>query len=108
MWEKYDEATMGIVVRHIKRFGNLHLLKHLLISSLSSGLPDNVFEPGERPPKLVQKRVKVGTLIGSNWFEQAIEFHDRKGSSKSSNTSPDMPNKRQRLVNATVLNLTTR
>lgn len=60
MWEKYDEATMGIVVRHIK----------------SSGLPDNVFEPGERPPKLVQKRVK--------------------GSSKSSNTSPDMPNKRQR------------
>ncbi|KIK03188.1 hypothetical protein K443DRAFT_677030 [Laccaria amethystina LaAM-08-1] len=60
MWEKYDEATMGIVVRHIK----------------SSGLPDNVFELGERPPKLVQKRVK--------------------GSSKSSNTSPDMPNKRQR------------
>ncbi|EDR12242.1 uncharacterized protein LACBIDRAFT_311442 [Laccaria bicolor S238N-H82] len=92
MWEKYDEATMGIVVRHIK----------------SSGLPDNVFEPGERPPKLVQKRVKVGTLIGSNWFGQAIEFRDRKGSSKSSNTSPDMPNKRQRLVNAAVSNLTTR
>lgn len=26
----------------------------------SSGLPDNVFDPGERPAKLVQKRTKVG------------------------------------------------
>jgi len=42
----------------------------------NSGLPDNVFDPGERPAKLVQKRVK--------------------GSGKSNNTSPDMPNKRQR------------
>lgn len=25
-----------------------------------SALPDNVFDPGERPAKLVQKRVKVG------------------------------------------------
>ncbi|KJA29658.1 hypothetical protein HYPSUDRAFT_31618 [Hypholoma sublateritium FD-334 SS-4] len=60
MWEKFDESTMGIVVRHIK----------------SSGLPDNVFDPGERPAKTVQKRLK--------------------GAGKSSNTSPDMPNKRQR------------
>ncbi|KAF8165710.1 polymerase [Crassisporium funariophilum] len=60
MWEKFDEASMGIVVRHIR----------------SSALPDNVFDPGERPAKLVQKRVK--------------------GPGKSSNTSPDMPNKRQR------------
>jgi len=59
-WEKFDEATMGIIVRHIK----------------SSGLPDNVFDAGERPAKLAQKRVK--------------------GPEKSSNTSPDMPNKRQR------------
>ena len=28
-----------------------------------SGLPDNVFDPGERPAKLVQKRVKVGFLL---------------------------------------------
>ncbi|KAF9478663.1 Poly(A) polymerase [Pholiota conissans] len=62
MWEKFDESTMGIVVRHIK----------------SSSLPDNVFDPGERPAKTVQKRLK--------------------GSGKSSNPSPDMPNKRQRLV----------
>ncbi|KAF9450935.1 Poly(A) polymerase [Macrolepiota fuliginosa MF-IS2] len=60
MWEKFDESTMGIVVRHIK----------------SSGLPDYVFDPGERPAKLAQKR--------------------SKGPGKSSNTSPDMPNKRQR------------
>jgi poly(A) polymerase Pap1 len=26
MWEKYDDATMGIVVRHIKRFGRLVFL----------------------------------------------------------------------------------
>jgi len=65
MWEKFDEATMGIVVRHIKR----------------SGLPDNVFDPGERPAKLVQKRVK--------------------GPGKSSNTSLDMPNKRQRSSQST-------
>ncbi|KAF8180149.1 Poly(A) polymerase central domain-containing protein [Pholiota molesta] len=64
MWEKFDESTMGIVVRHIK----------------SSGLPDNVFDPGERPAKTVQKRLK--------------------GSGKSNNLSPDMPNKRQRLVSA--------
>ncbi|KAF8806241.1 Poly(A) polymerase [Phlegmacium glaucopus] len=65
MWEKFDEATMGIVVRHIKR----------------SALPDNVFDPGERPAKLVQKRVK--------------------GPGKSSNASPDMPNKRQRSSQST-------
>ncbi|KDR84115.1 hypothetical protein GALMADRAFT_236784 [Galerina marginata CBS 339.88] len=65
MWEKFDEATMGIIVRHIK----------------SSALPDNVFDPGERPAKLVQKRVK--------------------GSSKPNNTSPDMPNKRQRSSQST-------
>ncbi|CAA7258530.1 unnamed protein product [Cyclocybe aegerita] len=65
MWDKFDEATMGIVVRHIR----------------SSGLPDNVFDPGERPAKLAQKR--------------------SKGSSKSNNTPPDMPNKRQRSSQST-------
>ncbi|KAL1690080.1 Poly(A) polymerase central domain-containing protein [Schizophyllum commune] len=42
MWERFDEATMGLVVRHIK----------------SSALPDYVFEPGERQPRSAQKRVK--------------------------------------------------
>lgn len=60
MWEKYDDLTMGIVVRHIK----------------SSGLPDDVFDPGERQPKSAQKR--------------------SKGPGKSSHTSPDMPNKKIR------------
>ncbi|KAJ7584351.1 polymerase [Mycena floridula] len=59
MWETFDEATMGIVVRHIK----------------SSGLPDNVYDPGERQPKASQKRPK----------------------GKSNNTSPDnQPNKKIR------------
>jgi len=43
MWEKFDEATMGIVVRHIK----------------STSLPDYVFDPGERQPKPAQKRLKA-------------------------------------------------
>lgn len=63
MWEKYDEDTMGIVVRNIK----------------SSALPDYVFDEGERQPKQALKRPKTS-----------------KGSGKSSNTSPDIPNKKRR------------
>jgi len=63
VWEHFNEETMGIVVRHIK----------------SSGLPDYVFDPGERPQKLVQKRVK--------------------GPGKSSDTSPHKPTKKQRPSN---------
>ncbi|KAJ7688678.1 Poly(A) polymerase central domain-containing protein [Mycena rosella] len=63
VWEKFDESSMSIVVQHIK----------------SSALPDYVYDAGERPQKLVQKRAK--------------------GPSKSSNTSPDMPyTKRRRSV----------
>jgi len=78
MWEKFDDATMGIVVRHIKR----------------SGLPDHVFEDDSRQLKLGQKRPKP------------------KGSGKSNNTSPEMPNKRHRsnattdLQAATALDIT--
>ncbi|KAM6496148.1 polymerase [Amanita muscaria] len=61
MWEKYDEASMGIVVRHIK----------------SISLPDTVFEHGERPAKGAQKRTKTS-------------------SSKTNNSSLDLPNKRPR------------
>ncbi|KAJ6560277.1 polymerase [Mycena capillaripes] len=60
VWEKFDESSMSIVVQHIK----------------SSMLPDYVYDAGERPPKLVQKRAK--------------------GPSKSSNTSPDMPDTKRR------------
>jgi poly(A) polymerase len=42
-WDKFDEVKMGIIVRHIK----------------SSGLPDNLFDPGERQLKpVVKKRPK--------------------------------------------------
>ncbi|OBZ70389.1 Poly(A) polymerase pla1 [Grifola frondosa] len=63
MWEKFEDAKMGIVVRHIK----------------STALPDYVFDEGERQPRLAQKRPKTG-----------------KGADRSSNTSPDMPNKKPR------------
>ncbi|KAJ7462143.1 Poly(A) polymerase central domain-containing protein [Mycena latifolia] len=42
VWEKFDESSMSIVVQHIK----------------SSALPDYVYDAGERPQKLVQKRAK--------------------------------------------------
>ncbi|KAG2069272.1 Poly(A) polymerase [Suillus decipiens] len=83
MWEKYDEDTMGIVVRNIKRSCNL--MRQVIPSDLtyftSSALPDYVFDEGERQPKQALKRPKTS-----------------KGSGKSSNTSPDMPNKKRRLV----------
>ncbi|KAJ7506584.1 poly-A polymerase [Mycena galericulata] len=60
VWEKFDESSMSIVVQHIK----------------SSALPDYVYDAGERPQKLVQKRAK--------------------GPSKSTNTSPDMPDPKRR------------
>ncbi|KAJ7194592.1 poly-A polymerase [Mycena pura] len=60
VWEKFDESSMSIVVQHIK----------------SSTLPDHVFDPGERPQKLAQKRPK--------------------GPGKSSNASPDMPYTKRR------------
>jgi len=61
MWEKFDEATMGIVVRHIKRF---HFHGHSFSETAnilwnSSALPDYVFDEGERQPKLAQKRPKT-------------------------------------------------
>jgi len=62
MWEKHDESSMGIVVRHMR----------------SSALPDYVFDQGERQPRGTLKRPKAG-----------------KGS-KSTNMSPDVPNKKRR------------
>lgn len=62
MWDKFDEATMGIVVRHIKRFigpANSPSKPLTNFASLnSSALPDYVFGEGERQPKLAQKRPK--------------------------------------------------
>ncbi|EIW76357.1 Poly(A) polymerase [Coniophora puteana RWD-64-598 SS2] len=61
MWEKYNETTMGIYVRHMK----------------STSLPDYVFDEGERQPRQNRKRPK-------------------NNAGKSSNASPDGPNKRPR------------
>nr|GAT46497.1 predicted protein [Mycena chlorophos] len=60
MWDRFDEGSMSIYVQHIK----------------SSNLPDFVYDPGERPPKLAGKRPK--------------------DPSKSNNTSPDMPYPKRR------------
>jgi poly(A) polymerase len=60
MWEKFDEGTMGIVVRHIKRFVfEFTLLDTAYVLWNSSALPDYVFDEGERQPKLAQKRPKT-------------------------------------------------
>ncbi|KAG6330921.1 hypothetical protein ID866_8171 [Astraeus odoratus] len=47
-WEKYDETTMGIVVRHIK----------------SSTLPDYVLDESERQPKQSLKRPRNSRALG--------------------------------------------
>ncbi|EPQ26251.1 uncharacterized protein PFL1_06186 [Pseudozyma flocculosa PF-1] len=49
-WEQYDEASMGIVVRHIK----------------CSQLPDYVFDGDARPAKASGKRTKSGKVKGSS------------------------------------------
>ena len=61
MWERFDEATMGLVVRHIKRSHSccLRCRDYSTDDFASSALPDYVFEPGERQPRSAQKRVKV-------------------------------------------------
>lgn len=63
MWEKFSDSTMGIIIRHIKRF-DCPLCSVCLyrLIYLSSSLPDYVFDPGERPTKSAQKRTKVGNL----------------------------------------------
>jgi poly(A) polymerase len=66
MWEKFDETTMGIVVRNIK----------------SSSLPDNVFGPGERQPKSAVKRSKGG---------KSSNMSPDMPSSKRARTSNDVP-----------------
>ncbi|KAK7696255.1 hypothetical protein QCA50_000908 [Cerrena zonata] len=51
MWEKFDESTMGIIVRHIR----------------STSLPDYVFDAGERQPaKTGTKRRQTGKGNGKS------------------------------------------
>ncbi|KAI0092408.1 Poly(A) polymerase central domain-containing protein [Irpex rosettiformis] len=61
LWDKYDEATMGIAVRHIK----------------SSQLPDYVFDEGERQPRS-QKRPKNKALGKSNGTSPDVPHKKRR------------------------------
>jgi hypothetical protein len=53
-WGLSSDISKGQIT---SRLNLIHLKKHL-----SSSLPDYVFDPGERPAKLAQKRAKVGRL----------------------------------------------
>lgn len=99
MWEKFSDSTMGITIRHIKRSDDpLRSTCLYELIYLSSSLPDYVFDPGERPIRSAQKRTKVGNLSCGDKVDWLPCFTPSKGSGKSNNTSPDMPNKRQRFV----------
>ncbi len=99
MWEKFDDSSMGIVVRHIRRL--VLILNHItppLTLDFSCSLPDSVYDPGERPAKLPQKRTKVSLMPE---FGEGFSRPKRKGPGKS---NTDIPNKRQRLVSASKVN----
>ncbi|KAG6900419.1 hypothetical protein C0993_010807 [Termitomyces sp. T159_Od127] len=68
-WEHFNDSKMGIVVRNIRR----------------SGLPDNVFDAGERPQKLAQKR---GKGMGKS---NDISPHKPAKKPRSSTTTPEVP-----------------
>lgn len=55
-WELSCDISKGL------KFSNLYRKAQNEVISRSA-LPDNVFDPGERPAKLVQKRVKVGFFL---------------------------------------------
>ncbi|KAF8622202.1 hypothetical protein AX15_007307 [Amanita polypyramis BW_CC] len=84
MWEKYDEATMGIVVRHIK----------------SSTLPDYVFDPGERPVKGAQKRTKASTKTSGT----QLDLPNKR--QRSSYTLPEVSQKSAENVASTLVSTT--
>ncbi|KAG5351914.1 hypothetical protein C0989_004590 [Termitomyces sp. Mn162] len=77
-WEHFNDSKMGIVVRHIRR----------------SGLPDDVFDAGQRPPKLVQKRGK-GAGKSSD-----ISPHKPAKKPRSSTTTPEVPFKSTTAANS--------
>ncbi|CCM01737.1 uncharacterized protein FIBRA_03803 [Fibroporia radiculosa] len=76
MWEKYDEAKMGIIVRHIK----------------STALPDYVYDEGERQPRSAQKRVKSGKGSDkSNGTSPDMPNKKRRASNSLSESTSTMP-----------------
>lgn len=93
-WEKFDESSMGIVVRHIKRCDTLALRMfdrasiRYIERYASSSLPDHVFDEGERQPKPTLKRPKptkvrqlsFGEDIKSEWIRMTRLTANRKRS----------------------------
>ncbi|KAI0698571.1 poly-A polymerase [Cytidiella melzeri] len=72
LWDKYDEATMSIAVRHIK----------------SSQLPDYVYDEGERQPRSAQKRPKTK----SNRTSPDVPHKKRRLVARSSHTAAEPVN----------------
>lgn len=121
LWDKYDEATMGIFVRHIKRYGQLHrtsacttccLLPTNSIPTASicrSSLPDMVFGEGERQPKQTLKRTKSNKVRMSVLIQDSIcsavrrdpaspVTHRPTSRTRSRRSTKQIPN-RQRVLN---------
>lgn len=103
MWEKFDENKMGIVVRHIRRYTILRFPLPTLIVLASAILPDYVFDEGERQPRLAQKRpnTKVCKFDAFKKIPLTSILHLHKTTDRFNNTSPDVPNKKARLVQNT-------
>ena len=97
-WDKYDNATMGVVVQNIKRcvLPAWKLTLPGADAASRSTLPDYVFEPGERQkPALKQRPPKVSRPI-----EALLCFAEdsrlSKGAGKTEEGSPDLFDKRRR------------
>ena len=97
-WDKYDAATMGIVVLNIRRYACLvWRLKSLDIDAISrSTLPDYVFDPGERQKSALKRpNPKVSCIIGP-FLCPAEDSRPFKGAGKTDKESSDLPNKRRK------------
>ncbi|KAL6309781.1 polymerase [Sparassis latifolia] len=82
MWEKFDDSTMGIVVRHIK----------------STALPDYVFDEGERQPRSALKRPKNGKGADkNNNTSPDVPNKKRRSSNSVSESLSSMPSSTQPL-----------
>jgi len=102
LWDTFNETTMGIVVRHIKRFGTLHWS-----DGLGSLFCSQVLDYQTASLSLVNDRrnlYKNGARYASFWTcsELLLIVHYTwcpvKGPGKSSDASPHKPTKKQRLV----------
>lgn len=103
MWDKYDEATMGIAVRHIRRYHYSQMgVQFIKAGFVSSTLPDYVFDKGERQPRSQKRpKTKVRSLHATSPLSETLCLISNivcKALGKSNHTSPDVPHKKRRLV----------